>query len=211
MKEIANQELDERFGKQIDRLQAAFRKGGFDYALQVCAAILAQSPGAWEIRSLMLDALLALSSAGTSRMAWLRDRSAGMQFKLSVRSLLQKEPLAVVRRCDEHMRDKVCLREVFESLEQAARALEWPETRLLARRAIVEIEPENLPAKLAYADSLLEFKRPKPAIEQVEWVLAREPANGDAQTLLKNASVAETLQRGNWEDTDSTFHTKKQS
>ncbi|MCB1120608.1 MAG: tetratricopeptide repeat protein [Verrucomicrobiae bacterium] len=211
MQEINIQDLDERFRKQIDRLHSAFKKGGYDFVIQVSGELLNKSPGAWEVRSILCDALLATRATNHSRMGWLRDRSNGMQFKISVRSQMQKDPLSVVRRCDEQMRNKVSLREVFECLDKAAQALEWPETRTLARRAIVQLEPDNLPAKLAYAEVLLELSRPKEAVEQVEWVLAREPSNGEAQTLLKNASVAETLQRGNWEDTNTTFHSKKQS
>ena len=116
--------------------------------------------------------------------------------------------MEMIHRCDEMLGSKLQFTEVFEALDKASNSLGWQETRVLARQAIIDRDPEIPASRMALAEVLIDIKRPKLAIEQLEWVLAREPANGEAQTLLKNASVAETLQRGNWEDTDTT-HTKK--
>ena len=114
-------------------------------------------------------------------------------------------------RCDEQLRQKQVFSELFRSSDQAAEALGWSESRVVACRALSELEPDNVSPRLALAQVLMEVKRPQQSIEHLEWVLAKDPSNADAQLLLKNASVAETLQRGNWEDTDTSFHTKKQS
>ena len=209
MNEVAIHDLDERLQKQIHQARQALQKGGVDYVVQVCGELLKKCPAAYEVRGLLWDALRKEQSGKPSRMRWLRDRSGGFQFKMATRSLLKNEPLEMVHRCDEMLHSKQLFAEVFNALDKAAKALNWTETSVFACQAVVELDPGKTASRLAFAEALLNVGRPNQAIEQVEWVLAREPANGEAQTLLKNASVAETLQRGNWEDTETTFHTKK--
>ncbi|MCZ6674699.1 MAG: tetratricopeptide repeat protein [Verrucomicrobia bacterium] len=208
MKELANHELDERLQKQILQAREALKKGGVDYVVQVCGELLKNNPSAYEVRALLCETLSALDRSNSSTVGWLKNKSSGVQFKVSTRSLLKNNPLELVHRCDEALRKKQALPEVFLALEKAGYALGWLETQVLACQAVVELEPEKSAPRLALARILVEAKRPQQAIDHLEWVLAKEPANGEAQTLLKNASVAETLQRGNWEDTETTFHTK---
>ena len=208
MKELSLTELDERLQKQVGLVLEALGKGGYDYAIQICGELLKRFPGAYEVRGLLWQAIHA-DNPGAAGGSWLRDKSMGMSFKLSARSLLKSNPQALIRRCDEQLRGKQVFSELFLSLDKAAEALDWPESRVVACRALTELWPDKTDHRLALARVLLDVERPQKAIEQLEWVLAREPANAEAQTLLKNASVAETLQRGNWEDTDTSFHTKK--
>ena len=208
MKELALNELDERLQKQVLQARAALKKGGLDYVVQVCGELLKKFPSAFEVRALLWESLHSTKSVSSSRVDWLRDKSSGVQFNLATRSLLKKDPLELVHRCDEALRKKQIFPEVFLALEKASESLDWLETQVLACQAVVDLRPDKSAPRLAMANVLLRAKRPHQAIEHVEWVLAKEPANGEAQVLLKNASVAETLQRGNWEDTDTTFHSK---
>ena len=210
MNEVAIADLDERLQKQVDSARQALEKGGVDFVVQVCGEILKHHPGAFEVRSLLCQALLS-GNGEASGVPWFKNKSSGLQFKLSTRSLLKKDPVALMLRCDEQLRQKQVFSELFRSSDQAAEALGWSESRVVACRALSELEPDNVSPRLALAQVLMEVKRPQQSIEHLEWVLAKDPSNADAQLLLKNASVAETLQRGNWEDTDTSFHTKKQS
>ena len=211
MKELTTQEFDERLQKQVRQARAALDKGGVDYVVQVCAEILKGHPGAYEVRSLLWDALRTAFVGESTRSNWLQNKSKGMQFKMATRSLLKKDPLEMVHYCDGLLREKQVHPQLFVGLDAAARLLEWPETRVMACQALVDLQPDKSSSRLALAENLIQVKRPQESIELLEWVLAREPSNSDAQTLLKNASVAETLQRGNWEDTGTTFHSKKHS
>lgn len=209
MREQALHELDERLQKQVLQARDALKKGGVDYVVQVCGELLKKQPSAYEVRGLLWEALRPRGTFASSRAAWIRHKSAGVQFQLATRSLLKKDPLELIQRCDEVLRKKQVFPEIFQALEKAGEALGWLETRVLACRAVVELQPSKSAPRLALAKVLLQAKRPQLAIEQMEWVLANEPANGEAQALLKDASVAETLQRGNWEDANSSFHSKK--
>ena len=211
MKELATQQLDERLQKQVQQVRIALKKGGVEYAIQVCAHLLKGHPSAYEIRCLLWEALRANLPKKPGRLDRIKSKSAGIQFQISTRSLLKKDPILLIKRCDESLLKGQVFSEVFTALSQASEVLGWIETRVMACRAAVDLAPEKCSQRLDLARVLIEVKRPQEAIEQLETALALESANGEAQTLLKNASVAETLQRGKWEDTDSNFHSKKKN
>ena len=208
MKELALDELDERLQRQVRQAREALNKGGLDYVIQVCGELLKAYPSAYEIRQLLWESLRSATGESAGQVNWLREKSSGVQFSLVTRSLLKKNPLDLVSRCDEALRKKQVFPEIFVALEKASESLEWLENKVLACRAIVELRPEKIAPRLALAEVLLKAQRPQETIDLVEWVLAREPTHAEAQELLKNASVAETLQRGNWDDTDTSFHSK---
>jgi predicted Zn-dependent protease len=208
MKELVIHELDERLQKQVQQARDALTKAGVDYVLQVCVELLKKHPSAYEVRGLLWEALRSTLPEKPSLAGRLRNNADGWRFKFSTRSLLKKDPLELIHRCDETLLKKQLHTEVFLSLEKASRALGWIENQVLACRAVIELKPELCLHRLSLAKVLLLAKRPLEAIEHLEWILAKEPTSGEAQTLLKNASVAETLQRGNWEDTTTNFHSK---
>lgn len=208
MKELAIHELDERLQKQVQQARHALTKGGLEFVLQVSVELLKKHPSAYEVRGLLWEALRSTLPRNPSLAQRLRHKADGLQFMFSTRSLLKKDPLELIHRCDEALLRKQLYPELFLALEKAGRALGWIENQVLACRALIELEPGLCAHRLSLAKNLLEAKRPLEAIEQLEWTLAKEPTNGEAQTLLKNASVAETLQRGNWEDTTTNFHSK---
>lgn len=208
MKELAIHDLDERLQKQVQQVRDALKKGGGDYAIQICAHLLKSYPSAFEVRSLLWEALHPSVPKHPGKLDRLRSKSAGLQFQISNRSLNKGDPILLVRRCDEWLLKKQVFPEVFVALNQACGRLGWIESQVMACRAAVDLEPEKGARRIALAEVLIEIKRPQEAIEHLERALALEPANGEAQTLLKNASVAETLQRGNWEDTTTRFQSK---
>jgi len=210
MDELKISELDDRLQKQLHSAREALVRGGVDYIVQICGELLKHHPGAFEVRDLLWKALYS-EIQKSSGLSWLNNKSSGFQFKLSTRSLLKTDPLALLLKCDELLRAKQIFTELFVAMDKAAEALGWLESRVVACKALSELESEKVAPRLALAQVLIEVGRPQQAIESLEWVLSKEPSNASAQTLLKNASVAETLQRGNWEDTGTSFHSKKQS
>ncbi len=208
MKEVYLQDVDERLQRQFAQAGNALKQGATAYAIQVCGELLRKHPGAFEARRLLWESLEAKRKIRPNPLGLLKAKAAGMQFRFKVNALFRKNVLGVVYRCDEALLKGEIHRELFASLGRAAKRLDWPETRVFACWAKVGLDPENVPSRLALANVLLEVARPVEAIEHVEWILLKNPSHGEAQTLLKNASVAETLQRGNWEETDTSFFRK---
>lgn len=210
MKEVSLQDVDERLQRQFAQAGNALKQGAAAYAIQVCGELLRKHPGAFEVRRLLWESLEANRKMRRKPLGLIKAKAAGMQFRLKVNALFKKDVLEVVYRCDEALLKGEIHGELVASLGRAAKRLDWPETRVFACWAKVGLDPENVSARLALANVLLEVGRPEEAIEHVEWILLKNPSHGEAQTLLKNASVAETLQRGNWEETDTSFFRKLQ-
>lgn len=191
--------------KQFAQADNALKQDGTAYARQICRELLRKHPGAFEARRLLWESLEAKRKLREKPLGLLKSKVAGIPFKLKVNSLFRKNVLEVVFLCDEALLKGEVHYELFAALGRAAQQLDWPETRVFARWATVGLDPENVSSRLALAKILIEVGRPIEAIEQLEWILRKNPSHGEAQSLLKSASVAETLQRGNWEETDTSF------
>ena len=161
MKETTIHEFDKRLQKQVVQAREALKKDGKDYVVQVCGELLKNNPGAYEVRSLLWEALRSDFTGKSSRMNWLRNQSSGIQFKLATRTLLKKHPLEVVRRCDELLRGKQVFPQVFITLNKAAASLDWQETQVLACRAVVALDSEKTAPRLILSEVL--FLREYPA------------------------------------------------
>jgi len=80
-----------------------------------------------------------------------------------------------------------------------ASALGWAETAVFAYEAIREIEPTNRANLLALGEAFLAAERADDALKIADTLLAQNAVDGDAQTLMRKASIAQTLDKGNWE------------
>ncbi len=202
------QDVDERLRRQFAQAGNALKQGSTAYAIQVCGELLRKHPGAFEVRRLLWESLEANRKMRRKPLGLLKARAAGIQFRFKVNPLFGKDVQEVVHRCDEALLKGEIHGELLTSLGRAAQRLDWPETRVFACRARIDLDPDNVPSRLTLANVLMQVGRPVEAIEHLEWILLKNPSHGEAQTLLKNASVAETLQRGNWEETDTSFFRK---
>ena len=200
MKEIKLEALDPRLREQFAKAGNALKQEGGVYAIQICGQILREHPGAFEVRRLLWESLRGRLKGLRGPLGLLKAKAAGFLFHLKAQRLFKKDVLQVVYHCDEALVKGEVHGELLASLGLAAKRLGWPETRVFAHWAKVDLDPEHLSYRLDLVEVLLEVDRLQEAIEHLEWVLDKHSSLGEAQTLLKNASVAETLRRGNWED-----------
>lgn len=92
-------------------------------------------------------------------------------------------------------------------LGEAARAFDWPETAILAFDAIRELEPDNRANLLALGEAWLHAGKSGEALRVADEILRLHPVDGDAQTLMRKASIARATEKGHWEQ-DGDFRTK---
>jgi len=85
-------------------------------------------------------------------------------------------------------------------LASAATALGWSETAIFAGEALREIEPTEVSGLVTLGRAYLSAGRAENALEVAGCALQLEPANAQAQALLKDASVAQTMRQGRWGD-----------
>ncbi|KXU37393.1 hypothetical protein AXK12_01985 [Cephaloticoccus capnophilus] len=85
-------------------------------------------------------------------------------------------------------------------LGEAASELGWVETAVFAYEAIWDLEPTRQANLLALGEALLSAQRAADALKIADTLLAENPVDSAAQALMRKASIAQTLGKGNWEE-----------
>jgi tetratricopeptide (TPR) repeat protein len=92
-------------------------------------------------------------------------------------------------------------------LAEAAGGLGLLETVAFALDAGREIEPDNRANLLALGEAWITAGKPAEALKAADAILKTKPADADAQNLMRKASIAQTVTKGNW-DAQGSFRDK---
>jgi tetratricopeptide (TPR) repeat protein len=84
-------------------------------------------------------------------------------------------------------------------LAEAAGGLGLLETVAFALDAVREIEPDNRANLLALGEAWITAGKPAEALKAADAILKTKPADADAQNLMRKASIAQTVTKGNWD------------
>ena len=194
--EVTVAALDVRQRKLAENAHLALERGQFDYVLAVTAEILAAAPGCLAMRRLQRSAQLrrgrggfvARTVAGVRVFLWHSSRHDPSRALARAERLLARAPTSVP---------------ALRLLADAAARLDLPETAAFALAAVRELAPGDAANLLALGDAWLAAGRPAEALRVAEHLLAEKPADAAALGLMRKASVAQTVQQGNWESPDS--------
>jgi len=196
--------LNARQRKLANNACAALEQGNLHYAAEACAEILVLSPGCLPVRRIQRVARLRQHSAKNHFITAARVRLS------SIPSLFQARGKAPAQRLE--IAEKILAADplsVFglKILAESARALGLAETAVFALEAVREIRPDDCANLLALGDAWLELGKPEEASRVARLALRAAPADPDAQDLMRRASIAETMAKGNWE-TSASFRDK---
>jgi len=208
--------------KRFQNACRAFEGGEWDYVLATCAVLLAAHPECLPVRRLQRAALLKKFPKCGALRRKLSGAVSGLLFSFWVARAKKSAPeqLAYAEsRLGKNPYDTAALRLLGEAATRAsasaatgakaraatgvearsASALAWAEMAVFAYEAIREIEPDNRANLLALGEALLAAERPAAALKIADTLLAENPVDGTAQTLMRKASIAQTVDKGNWE------------
>ncbi|MCX6956440.1 MAG: tetratricopeptide repeat protein [Verrucomicrobia bacterium] len=197
MPEVPVTSLDPRHQKLIENARVALDRGNLDYTIEVTAQVLKMVPGCLPVRKLQRVAQLkgVKSKGGFMAKAIGGLSTAPFMFagggkkdpaKLleSAESLLAKDPNNVG---------------ALKMLAEAAGGLGLPETVAFALDAVRELEPGNRANLLALGEAWLTAGKPTDALRIADEILKLKPMDAEAQNLMRKASIAQTVTKGNWE------------
>ena len=77
---------------------------------------------------------------------------------------------------------------------------DWPKAVAFALEAIREIEPKNRENLLALGNAWLSADEPDQAMKVADILLGLNSVDGDAQSLMRKASIARTTGQGHWDE-----------
>jgi len=196
MAEVSISSLDARLQKLVANVRVALERGNFDYAIEACDQILKVEPACLAVRKLQRAAQLKLFH-GKNRLV--AKALGGLSTAPFLFSASRKDPRRMLELAEKQLATNPLSVTALRQLADAALALDMPETAAFACEAVREIDPDDRENLLQLGEAYLAAKRPADALRAADAILRTRPVDGDAQNLMRRASVAQTMTRGNWE------------
>lgn len=192
--------LEPRLQKLVESARVAFERGNHDYAVELAREVLAAAPGCLPVRKLLRTAQLKRGASGGGFFTKVLGSVSTAPFLVSGNAALAKDPSKALVSAQKMLDADPNSAAGLRLLGGAATALGWHETAVFAFEALRENAPDDLANLAALGRAHLGAGRADAAVRCAEAVLARESINGAAQALLKDASVAQTMKAGRWEE-----------
>jgi tetratricopeptide (TPR) repeat protein len=199
MPEVAVTALDFRLQKQVESARAAFDRGDRRQTLELCAAVLEAQPACVTVRKLERAALLKRAAGRPGLVTRLATAVSAAPFLLSGSRQLKDQPRSALATAERVLRRDPQSVAALCLLGQAATALGWNETAVFAYEAASDLEPDRQDIRVSLSGAYLAAGRAADAVGAASQALQLNPANAGAQALLRNASVAVTMAKGEWE------------
>lgn len=203
MQEIPVSSLDPRLQKQLENAQVALQRGNADYVIEVTAQVLKNAPGCVPVRRLQRVAQVkkAQSKSKLFTKAFGSMTQAGFMFGS------KKDPAKGIENAEKMLAVDPNNVSALKLLAESAAALEMPETVCFAWESVREVQPTDHDTLLSLGEAYLAANKHKEALRVADDLLRTKPQDGDALALMRRASVAQTMDKGKWEE-EGTFREK---
>ncbi len=200
MPEIPVSSLDPRLQKQLENAQVALQRGNLDYVIEVTEQVLKASPGCLPVRRLQRVAQLRKFNSKNKffTKAFGSVTQAGFLFGGG-----KNDPAKQLENAEKLLTADPTSVPALKLLAEAAHGLDLPETAAFAWESIHEQAPTDRDVLLHLAEMLLLAKKSKEALRFADKLLKLHPQDGDALALMRKAAIAQTTEKGNWEEKGS--------
>lgn len=205
MAEIPVSSLDARQQKLVSNARVALEEGNFDYAIEACEHVLEVARGCLPVRKLLRAAQLRRTQGQSRLAAKVRGGFAGVSLLFGRGA---KGPAKIFAAAERQLAADPTSIAALKRLAHAALALDLPETAAFAGEAVREQQPDDRETLLLLGEAWLAAKRPAEAVRIANVLLKTRPADPDAQDLMRRASIAQTIAKGNWDATTTNFRDK---
>ncbi len=200
--EATMKDLDPRLIRQLESAEKSLDKNP-SYVMDICLTILKKYPSCVEVRKILRQAQFKKYGKGNP-IAKFSAAIQGLIFSMQAGAKLKKgEALEVMAEAEKLLCACPENEGALKTLATAAASLEYWGTVAEAYQAISQFKPNDEKTLLSLADAFVKSKQPDAAMQVCEKILRKNPANGDAQALARSASVIKTMDKGKWEDTNT--------
>jgi tetratricopeptide (TPR) repeat protein len=206
-KEQTLRDLDPRIQRQIEAADKAIATNP-GYAIEICSGVLSTNPGCIDARKILRKAQK--KAAGPKPQKGMSKLFGGLTntpFMMKSGSQLKSDPKGLMEAAEKLLAANPANVQALKMEAQAAAAMGLWGTAAFAYENIRDVEPENIENLMSYGNALVEAGRGKEAEKVGERILELSPGSGDAQALLRRASVSVTMDKGKW-DEQSDFRSK---
>ena len=196
MPEVPVTSLDPRHQKLIENARVALDRGNLDYTLEVTAQVLKVAPGCLPGRKLQRVAQL---KGVKGKGGFMAKAIGGLTNAPFLFGSGKKDPAKQLETAETMLAKDPNNVAALKLLAEAAGGLGLAETVAFALDAVRELEPGNRANLLALGEAWLAVGKPTEALKMADEILRDKPMDADAQNLMRKASIAQTVTKGNWE------------
>ena len=200
MQETALQDLDPRLQQQIENARKAVSKNPV-YAIDILMNIMERYSGCLEARKILRQAQKRSNKGNSSALSKLFSKFSMGGSKPA------KDPVKAMQNAESQLNANPDNVAAHKQLAINAEALELLSTAAFAYEEIYRIETSNLANIKSLMDMYIRLGKNEDAICLGEIAYRADSSDDEIQLLVKKASVAQTIEKGNW-DKDEDFRQK---
>lgn len=199
IEEILINQLDPRQVKQLEAADKASLSNP-SYSIEIYAAILKQSHGCLELRKKLRALQFRMAQSSTKGLSGLLGKVTSAPFMLIGKS--DKDPEGLLVKAEDLISKSPGNVLAHHMLANAASALGMSRTAVFAHETIKKIQPKDVKNLKELGNAYIEAGDTESAIAVGGEIMKLSPGDGDAEDLMKRASVAVAMNKGKWEQSE---------
>lgn len=199
IEEIPIAKLDPRQIKQLESAEEAAQTNP-TYALEIYGAILKQNQGCLELRQKLRALQFKKLQASTKGLSGILTKVTSAPFMF--RGKGDKDPAGTIAKAEGLLEKSPSNVLAHQMLAEGSAALGMVNTVVFAYETIRKIQPKDIKNLKQLGNAYLEAGDSEMAIKTGNSIRQINPSDGDAEDLLKRASVAVAMNKGKWEESE---------
>jgi tetratricopeptide (TPR) repeat protein len=206
MEEVTLSDLDTRLQKQIENARKAVDKNP-TYAVDILTNIVNRNPGCLEVRKILRQAQQRATKGKTKGLGGFLSKVTSIPFSMGSEAKIKKDPLKAMESAEQMLNANPENVSGHKILGAAAEAEELYATAVFAYESVRQIDPKNSENIKALMSVYIKTGQNEEAIRVGEAAYRANPSDDEVQSLIKKASVEQTMEKGRWEE-DKSFRDK---
>ena len=202
MEEVALKELDSRLHKQVETVRKALNKNP-SYSVDVMTNIVERHPECLEARKILRKAQQRANPGKSNALKSLFAKVSCALSGIGSPEKVKKDPTAALSAAEKLLNKNPLNTGAHKTIGIAAEALELYETSAFAYEEIHRIEPDNLENAKALMAAYMRIGKNEAAVRIGDQAYRKHPADNEIQTLIRKASVEQSIKKGKWEAGES--------
>lgn len=202
MEEVALKDLDPRLQKQIENARKAVDKNPY-YAVDIMSNIVGRHPECLDARKILRQAQQRATGGKTKGLGGFFSKMTSIPFSMGSDAKVKKDPAGALISAEQMLNANPSNVTAHKVIGAAADALELFETAAFAYDEIRKIEPKNAGNIKALMSAYIHIGKCEEAIRIGDAAYHEHPADDEIQSLIKKASVEQSINKGKREEDES--------
>jgi len=199
IEEIPISALDPRQVKQLEGADKVLNSNP-NYAKEIYSAVVKLSPGCLDVRRRLRALQFRLNPNSSKGLSGIFGKVTAAPFMF--RGKGDKDPAQTINKAEDLIDKSVANVIAHQMLVDAAKNLEMKGTIVFGLETIRQINPKDLNNLKELGDAYLEIGDTEKTIAIGNEIQKINPSDGDAEDLMKRASVAVAMNKGKWEESE---------